>query len=303
MTKSQPKTIDFLIIGAAKSGTTTLYEWVKEHPQLYMPKGKELPFFTEPHYNKGLQWYLDTHFAGAPADKLWGKATPQYMHGINGVMPEAVARRIHTDLPEVKLIAVLRDPVERAYSHYKMAVRRGHETRSFDAVVKEMTTKAGVEKARAYQTETNSYIVTGEYGRILKYYFDLFDASQIKVYFADDLETSRKWLIKDLFEFLGVDSDFRPKNLFTDYHKGGSKPRVKLLTPEILNNLPAVPLLWSLAPNNLRRRVNFGLNRWNIKPDADALDKTSPAYKHLQAYYAEDTKLLEKLLGTKVHWF
>jgi hypothetical protein len=302
MAAKQKKTIDFLIIGAAKSGTTSLYEWVKEHPQIYMPKGKELPFFTEPHYKKGLKWYLNGHFLGAPTNKLWGKATPQYMHGIHDVMPEEVAKRIHHDLPNVKLVAVLRDPVERAYSHYKMIVRRGHESRTFDEAVKEETRTSVVAQARAYQDETNSYVVTGEYGRILQYYFALFDISQIKVYFADDLATSRKWLTKDLFTFLGVDNTFRPKNLFTDYHKGGSKPRVRLLTPQVLNKLPAVPLLWALAPNSVRRRVNFGINRWNIKTDGELVDKSSSVYTELKKYYAKDTKLLENLLGVKVPW-
>lgn len=296
------RSLDFIVIGSPKAGTTTLYEWMREHPDLYMPDGKELPFFSEDYYTKGLHWYLESHFNGANTKKLWGKATPQYMNGIGEVMPEKIAKRIHDTIPEAKLIAVLRNPVERAYSHYKMIVRRGHEKRSFEEAIAELTSKEGIADSRKHQTETNSYIYSGEYGRILSYYYKYFSKGQILILFDGELRNNRTNAIKKVFNFLGVDDSFVPKSIKTDFHKGSSKAKTKLLTPAFLNSLPLIPWAWSHAPNKLRRRVNFRINRWNISDKNDALDPGSEVYKSLLKYYETDKKMLEKLIGMKARW-
>ena len=94
--------LDFIVIGTPKSGTTTLFNWIREHPELFLPDGKELPFFSEDLFENGLDWYLEHHFQNADAGLLWGKVTPQYMGGIGDVMPQEIARRIHQSLPDAR---------------------------------------------------------------------------------------------------------------------------------------------------------------------------------------------------------
>jgi len=137
------KSLDFIIIGAQKAATTSLYKYLNAHPAIFMPPDKEVPFFTRPDlYQKGLAWYLQTHFANASPDQLWGKATPQYMCD-----PQAPARIYHA-LPEVKLIASLRHPIKRSFSHYKMAVHRGVEQRTFDEAISDLLSPVALAQAR-----------------------------------------------------------------------------------------------------------------------------------------------------------
>jgi len=300
--KKKSGALDFIVIGTPKSGTTTLYNWIREHPALFLPEGKELPFFSEPLYEKGIDWYLQCHFGSAEHNYLWGKVTPQYMGGIGEIMPAVIARRIHDTVPDVRLIAILRNPVERAYSHYAMIVRRGHEKRSFESVANEQTTAQGIEDGRAHHTETNCYVATGEYGRILGFYYDLFARDQILVLFDQDLRNDRNRVIREVFAFLGINEDFVPGTLQSDFHKGSSKPKTRFLTPAFLNALPLIPWIWSKAPNRLRRQVNFAINQWNISQEPLSLNPASDVYNQLVSFYAQDKKILEELIQREVPW-
>lgn len=295
--------LDFIIIGAAKSGTTALHEYLRWHPALFLPAAKELPYYTEPELlEKGLQNYLATHFRQAKSDQLLGKTTPQYMHGIEDVMPDMIAHSIHADNPEIRLVAVLRHPIERAYSHYKMSVRRGYETRRFEDAVQQLLNRETHEQSLERQSPTNVYVSAGEYGRILKIYVDLFGIGQMLVLFSDELQEDAAGTVRKLCRFLGVDDSFRPPNLERRYHEGGSAPRFKFLSPRYLNALPLIPQLWKRAPSGLRRRINFSINKWNIRPDTQTVDKRSAAYESLAAHYATDIQLLERLISRSVPW-
>src|SRR5581483_11050016 len=139
LTNSNPRSeaasetkLDFLIIGAMKAGTTSLHRYLAGHPGLYLLPEKEVPYFCNEEYRaRGWDWYAREFFSQAPPDKLRGKSTPQYM------AREGMATRIHAEMPRVRLIALLRNPVERAYSQYKMEVKRAGEKRSFLAAVGE----------------------------------------------------------------------------------------------------------------------------------------------------------------------
>lgn len=296
--------LDFLIIGAAKSGTTTLYEWMKHHPELYLPAGKELPFFTEDElYRQGLNSYLSHNFDAAPEKALWGKVTPQYMSGEHGIPPDEIARRIHETNPAIKLIAVLRHPIERAFSDYKMAVRRGYKTRSFPENVDSTLNEAILDNERENPTEENRYLIAGEYGRILNEYLHYFDSSQLLILFAEELKTHPEESLHTIFSFLDVDPDFVPPNISTNYHRGGSEARLKLLTPRNIYKLPFVQYIWEhWVPYNIRRRISFRINQWNIKPDETNLDYNSSAYKKLVKFYADDVERLRSLSHKRVPW-
>lgn len=109
---------DFMIIGSPRCGTTSLYKYITFHPQILAAANKEICFFSE-HFNKGLAWY-QAHFPPPidPGHFLTGEATPTYF-----THPLA-AERLHECLPKVKLIVILRNPGDRAFSHFQMLVRR-----------------------------------------------------------------------------------------------------------------------------------------------------------------------------------
>ena len=121
---------NFIIIGAGKSGTSSLYEYICSHPQVISSLKKELRFFNyKPNFDRGINWYL-SHFPPVPKGKnlITGEATPGYF-GSNVQVP------IYNSFPNIKLIAILRNPVDRAFSQYNHWVRNGIERRSFQEAV------------------------------------------------------------------------------------------------------------------------------------------------------------------------
>jgi len=108
------RNVDFLVIGAQKSGTTSLFKYLQRHPELYLPPSKEINFFVNASkFPRGLDWYIETYFRGADEDKLWGEVCPSY------IGYTSAPANIYANCPDVKLVAILRNPIDRAYSHYR----------------------------------------------------------------------------------------------------------------------------------------------------------------------------------------
>ena len=118
---------DFIIVGAMRSGSTTLFRYLADHPGIFMPSVKEVHYFNHK-YELGHEWY-ERLFEAARSDQRTGEATPSYL-----ASPIAI-ERLARDLPNVRTISILRDPTERAYSHYWLRRSRGRETRAWDEVV------------------------------------------------------------------------------------------------------------------------------------------------------------------------
>ena len=129
------KNPNFFCIGAQKAGTTTLYNLLIQHPQIYLPiNKKELHFFdVEENYNKGTLWYLTKYFSKIKNESAIGEVTPSYCY-----YPKTPKRIFEQFGPDIKFIFILRNPVQRAVSLYNMMVSRGVETLPFhEAVEKE----------------------------------------------------------------------------------------------------------------------------------------------------------------------
>lgn len=198
---------DFLIIGFPKCGTTSLYEYLIEHPDIYPPIGKEIDYFDRL-YNKGIDWYkvrFPSIFQKNYSKKICGKkfltgeATPRYI-----IHPHA-SERIKKIIPNSKFIVILRNPVDRAFSHYQMNLKNDYEYYSFDEAIKN-------EKKR----------IEGRYEKMIKdqnYYswdYDLFAYMQQGIYF----EKIKKWL--EIFpkeQFLFIQSEIFLKNPSVVYHQ------------------------------------------------------------------------------------
>jgi hypothetical protein len=183
----------FLILGAQRSGTTTLYKWIMQHPQILPGTEKEIHFFDR-NFQNGVSWYR-LHFPTRRklgSDRITGEATPYYL--FHPRAPE----RIRRVLPDVKMIALLRNPVERAVSHYFHEVHVGREDQPIEEAlrIEESRLQPELEKMQkdeSYFSEIHhrkSYKTRGLYAEQLKRYFDLFERRQLLVlsseeYFAD----------------------------------------------------------------------------------------------------------------------
>ena len=226
MTDSNVQNLDFLVIGVQKGGTTTLWQLLRDHPAIWLPGFKEAPFFT---YEEAFgSWPRYLSGIGVPADAslLRGTVTPDYMHGRNEMTTRVLARRIAEQLPDVKLIALLRDPVERAQSQYRMERRRGREARSFEEMVREELAPEGLHAARTHPHDCNTYVIQGEYGRILGEYLEYFPRESLCIGLIEELERHPPRFVERVLEFLGAQGEHTPPDEWRRSFASGDSPRV-----------------------------------------------------------------------------
>lgn len=248
------KPLDFVVIGASKSGTTSLFHYLREHPAIWLPTEKDAPFFSaDEWYQRGWESVVDDCFHGAPEEALWGTVTPRYMED------PRVPQRMAALMPNLKLIALLRNPIDRALSQYRQQVRRGKEKRSFEeAVSTELTPKVAAQLREQWQQgslkASERYLLTGEYGRILEKYRESLPRQQFLILFSDQLLADRGKAIDAIISFLGLQVGFRPVNLDTQFHTGGDRERFPgLLTS--LKRIGPVRWLWHLLPRRQRKSL------------------------------------------------
>ncbi len=295
--------LDFLVIGAQKSGTTTLWQLLSGHPQLAFPAGKEAPFFTdEEAFAAGLPAYLARMFPDAAPDALRGTVTPSYMKGAagpgtRGIPVELVAERIADAVPGARLIALLREPIGRAISHHRMSARRGIEPRPLEQALGEQLAPGALAAARAHPTECNSYLVAGEYGRILAAYRERVPAERMLVAFTDELASDPDALLGRILAFLGVDAAWRPANLGERRMTGGDTER---LAPEEAG--PLLARLSTAVPDRLHGAIRLAFEEWNTiaAPAPEALGPRLRAA--LARHFAADGAALGELIGAPVPW-
>jgi sulfotransferase family protein len=324
------ETLDFIVIGAQKAGTTSLFEHLRQHPQLSLPAAKELPFFShEAMRARGWQDYMRKAFAFADPDTRWGTATPQYM--IGGLWEEpnpaagrepyderTVPLRIRERLPEARLIAILRDPAERAHSHHRMVYMNRLERRPFEQAIDQLLSPRALEEARREPRETTGYVAWGEYGRILAGYFEVFAPEQILVLFTSELESEPGALLARVYRFLEVDAGFAPRDAGRRYRVGGERRRLQWLgthsrnpwtAQRALAQNTAARSLWHALPERRRRQIDhafssfsYRLDLWNRRAPADSPACEEATLQRLRAHYADDGKRLTTLLGAPPPW-
>ena len=193
--KTESNLPNFLIIGAMRSGTTSLFAALSAHPQVFGAPGKELRFF-DLGYDRGIDWYRD-RFRGSEGKAAIGEASQTYMYD------HAALDRIATDLPDVRMIAILRDPVERAYSHYWLNRSRGREPLSFDQALEE---EAGrLEGSSVTDRFYYSYVDRGRYRTQLDRVCSLYDRSALHVLLFDDLRDHPVQAFQGVCRFLGIE--------------------------------------------------------------------------------------------------
>lgn len=315
------KQLDFIIIGAQKSATTSVHRYLQRHPDVVVPQEKEVPFFSwDSMYEAGWSEFSRRHFARADREQLWGTATPQYM------MDPLVPARIRQAVPEVRLIALLRDPIERAYSHYTMMRRRGYETREFSAAIEALLQPEALDRARrerppgadglasspeAY-SEAAYYVAWGEYGRILSQFLVHFPPHQLLIQFAEAYRTAPGESFATLLSFIGADANTLPDNLGEVYHKGQTRTLVPSAWRQSLRRQPWFRAGWDRLPQGMRARIGYWYDQLNegqrrahrsAKTEQNGLAPID-AYTRARLidHYRTDITTLETVTGCPVPW-
>ncbi len=281
---------DFLVIGAYKSGTTALHHYLRAHPALFVPERKEPSFyafvgastpFDHPAAAQSVRdpGAYDRLFAGAAPGQLLGEVSPAYM------AVSSACERIVKGAPGARLIAILRDPVGRAYSDYLMYRRDGLE--------REPTFLQALELQSVRDPAndpTSRYIATGRYAEQLEPYFQAFPRQQLHVLLHEDLRDDRGSALRALFRFLGVDADIAldeqvPANV-------SGVPASAGLRLAYAARRRAQRFLGPIVPPDLKRRVDAQLQRRLVREPMPA-----EARDLLTELYREDVQHLAELLG------
>ena len=206
----------FIIIGAQKSGTTSLCTQLFRHPQVRAPRRKEIHFFDSPEYANGMSWY-GAHFplqiarasgrSSETAKQITGEASPYYL-----CHPHA-PRRVFEVLPNVKLIVMLRNPVDRALSHYNHQVRMGREPLTFEQAIDAEPERLAGERERmisdpdyySYEWWAHSYLARGRYAEQLELWGALFRPEQMLVIRSEDYFNDPRAEFMKTLDFLELD--------------------------------------------------------------------------------------------------
>jgi hypothetical protein len=193
---------DFLIGGAPRAGTTWLYALLDRHPSIYMakPAKPEPKFFLVDHlYEKGLEHYSRTWFADAGAAPIAGEKSTDYLES------PVAAERIARDLPRVKVVFILREPVDRAHSNYLWTRMNGLETEDFATALRLEAARERDLPERLRFTRPYSYFSRGLYADLLQPYLDRFARDQLLVLRFEDIIGAPRRLAGTLHAFLGVE--------------------------------------------------------------------------------------------------
>jgi hypothetical protein len=236
---------NFLVIGAMKAGTTSLYHYLRVHPQVFMSPIKELDFFVEEgNWRRGLDWY-QKQFRGADPEALAvGEASTGYSKypSVRGV-PE----RVKTHLPDTRLIYLVRNPIDRIRSHYQHRVSVGTE-------------RAPVEQAIFGKP---FYLDCSRYALQVEQYFQYFPRERILLIESDELRHSRQSTMSRVYAFLGVDTGYVPEALNHEFLRTSGRltfsPSIGRLRHALKRHFPATKrgkeFVDSVLPRSLSRVI------------------------------------------------
>jgi hypothetical protein len=199
---------NFVIVGTQRGGTTSLHAYLSAHSQVITPATKELHFLTD-RYERGLDWYLGQFPRELPPNVITGEATPYAL--FHPLAPQ----RLLEIAPAARSIVLLRNPVDRAYSHFFLERSRGDETLDFTTALDAEMERLDGEEARLARDPTYvsgphkhaSYVARGEYARQLERWFEVFPRDQILVIRSEDLYERSAEALTQVADFLAIDPD------------------------------------------------------------------------------------------------
>lgn len=290
---------NFICLGAAKSGTTTLHDILRQHPEIYIPSFKEPHFFDIPeNYKNGIDWYKKNYYRNA-LSRVIADFTPSYF------FEKEAPKRIFDHLgKDVKFIVLLRHPVDRAYSHFLHSIRDEHENLSFiDSLISEKDRLQTFEKEGDYLSYLrNSYSLQGQYGDMLERYLKYYSLENfLFIHFEDEFIAKRDQTIQRVLNFLQIKNDVKLK---TDLKSNpASKEKSKSLKRLMKKKAGWRSILKFMIPSvQLRQIIRNRIQRLNtkeFKAEKITLELKSELY---HKYFKSSVVKFENLSKKKMNW-
>ncbi len=281
----------FLVVGIEKAGTTSIYQYLNQHPQVYMSPVKETNFLErdwenfqgKPNPKRIDTWEKYCNLFNNVQDEIAiGEVSPNYLFHY-----KSSSERIIKYVPDVKMIAILRNPVDRAYSDYLMHLR--------DSI--------NVEKVRSlteqvkFHADTSFTIKKGFYYTPVKYYFDTFGKERVKIYLYNDLSEDSLAMMQDMYQFIGVNSNFTPDT--SQRQQVAAVPKNQSLNNLIKTKNPVrsavSSVLRAVIPLEMRQKLRSGLINLN-SGGKELQPLSSEERKILADFYHEDILKLQDLI-------
>ncbi len=267
-----------IVNGVAKSGTTAIYSYLGEHPDIFMSKNKELNYFAydskigecnDAHFPIKTQTEYEKEFECSKSYKIRGEASPAYFSILSS------AARIHKLIPDVKLITSIRNPVDRAFSGYLMHVRDG---------------KADPKIQDSF-TPDKHWVKLGFYSKNLQEYYRIFPSNQIKIVLQDDMKRDTAGTMERIFEYLEVDPHFKPE--VKQRHNVGTFPKNHLIQRILLQKETVRRYLEPVTPY-FAKKILWKMEKLNQQepPELPAEHK-----EYLQNLYREDILRVQDLIN------
>ena len=269
----------FLFIGGDRCGSKSLHNIFRQHPDCYVPPIAD-PYFFDKNYDRGLDWYFDLFAAASPTAQAIGEFSHDYIHSVEA------AQRIAVDLPDVKLLAALRHPIERTFSSYAAAYSAGVISTPFEQALQEVPMLIG-----------NSL-----YADKLEVYLKLFPRKQIKILLFDDLEDDPRSFAEQAFDFLGLrtddDIDYGQRMSVLSKSRWPLAGTISKMGANTLRKLGWVSLLGRLKSNPRFRALFYKPYTADDRPQIAATTR-----RMLSETFAPQIDRIEKMLGRDLsHW-
>jgi len=285
---------NFLIIGAAKAGTTSLYHYLNQHPQIFMSPVKEPYFFSfvgeTPNFQgPGAESVVNEAitdiekykklFENSISEIAIGESSASYLY-----IPKT-AKFIHRYIPNIKMIAILRNPIDRAYSHFSMFVSEGREHISnFEKAILEEKKRLEMNWGWSWQ-----YTSVGLYYNQLKRFYNIFNKNQILIILYEDFRNNTIDIVRDIFAYLNVDEKFNP-TLSVKYNVT-LLPKNRSIHSFVKGDSKTKKIIKAVTPNNWRGRIYKSLNYG--PPNKLSIETR----RRLRPLFQEDIIKLQDLIG------
>ena len=290
---------NFICLGAAKSGTTTLHDILRQHPEIYVPAFKEPHFFDIPeNYKNGIDWYQKNYFKNANK-KVIAEFTPSYF------FDKEVPERIFNNLgAEVKFVVLLRHPVDRAYSHYLHSKRDEHEELDFVESLNQEEDRLSrfIENKDYLSYLRNSYISQGLYGDMVERYLKYFKLENFMfIHFEKEFLLKRDKTIHRVLNFLDIDSQIE---LQTDLRSNPSSKEKSKTLKRIMKKKGwwRTIIKWLLPSIQFRQIIRNRVQRLNIKEYRAEKISEELKSKLFSSYFRDNIDKFERLTDKKMNW-